>query len=75
MKLDYNIDDIPLEFIKKNLADYKYDTIVIKYHIAKKYEKLRAKGIKKTDAYMIISEDVCVNWRRVQSILLAMNIT
>lgn len=71
MRLDYNISEIPIEFIQSNLSNYQKDNIEMKYHILKKFEKLQAKGIKKIDAYQLISEDVFVSWERVQAILLS----
>lgn len=69
MKLNYNISDIPVEFIQNNLSNYQVDIIELKYHIYKRYLEL-SKSKPAIDCYILIGEEVSLQWRTIQSIFL-----
>ena len=69
MKLDYKISDIPSKFIHNNLSNYQIDIIELKYHIYNRFIEL-SKSKPPIDCYIIIGEEVSMQWRTIQSIYL-----
>ena len=70
MKLDYKIGEIPVEFVQSNLSYYQKDIIELKYHVYKRFTKLVEQGKSKMDAYQIIGEEVCLEYKTVQILYL-----
>ena len=70
MKLDYKIGEIPVEFVQSNLSNYQKDIIELKYHVYKRFTTLVAQGKSKMDAYQIIGEEVCLEYKTVQILYL-----
>jgi hypothetical protein len=60
-----DIKDIPQEFVINNLTQYQKEIIGMKYVIYQRYLELRKKNKPKLDIYMLIADEVGLQWETV----------